>query len=95
MTDVATGWSEQYAVLNKAQTHVFEGLQQLRQRIPFALHGVDSDNGGEFINAELLRYCREEHLTFTRSRPYRKNDTCYIEQKNWSIVRRHTGPSMP
>lgn len=91
MTDVATGWSEQYAVLNKAQTHVFEGLQQLRQRIPFALLGVDSDNGGEFINAPLLRYCQEEHLTFTRSRPYRKNDTCYVEQKNWSIVRRHAG----
>jgi hypothetical protein len=58
---------------------------------PFALLGVDSDNGAEFINATLLRYCQEEKITFTRSRPYQKNDQCHVEQKNWSIVREHVG----
>ncbi len=56
--------------------------------MPFALLGLDSDNGSEFINLHLARYCDAEHITFTRSRPYRKNDNCYIEQKNYSIVRR-------
>jgi hypothetical protein len=91
MTDVATGWSEQRAVLGKAQTRVFDALHHLRGQIPFAVLGLDSDNGSEFINTQLVRYCHDEHLTFTRSRPYRKNDTCYVEQKNWSIVRRHAG----
>lgn len=91
MTDVATGWSEQVAVLNKAEKWVFEGIQTVRRRLPFPMRGVDSDNGGEFINHHLVRYCRTEHITFTRSRPYRKNDTCYVEQKNWSIVRRFVG----
>jgi hypothetical protein len=91
MTDVATGWSEQAAVLNKAEKWVFEGIQTIRHRLPFPLRGLDSDNGGEFINHHLVRYCRAEHITFTRSRPYRKNDTCYVEQKNWSIVRRFVG----
>lgn len=91
MTDVATGWSEQVAVLNKAEKWVFEGIQAVRRRLPFPIRGLDSDNGGEFINHHLVRYCRAERLTFTRSRPYRKNDTCYVEQKNWSIVRRFVG----
>jgi hypothetical protein len=91
MTDVATGWSEQVAVLNKAEKWVFEGIQAIRRRLPFPMCGLDSDNGSEFINHHLARYCRTEHLTFTRSRPYRKNDTCYVEQKNWSIVRRFIG----
>lgn len=91
LTDVATGWSEQAAVPSKAQSYVFEALRALRARLPFALYGLDSDNGSEFINAQLVDYCRQEQITFTRSRPYRKNDTCYVEQKNWSIVRRYAG----
>lgn len=91
MTDVQTGWSEQRAVLNKAQKWVFEALLQLKSRLPFPLMGIDSDNGGEFINQPLLEYCQEQQITFTRSRPYRKNDTCYVEQKNYSIVRRAVG----
>jgi hypothetical protein len=90
-TDVSTGWSEQVAVRNKAQRHVFEALQQVRKRLPFALRGLDSDNGSEFINDQLTRYCRQEGITFTRSRAHRKNDNCYVEQKNWSIVRRFAG----
>lgn len=90
-TDVCTGWAQQRAVLNKAQQWVFEAFLDLQERFPFALRGIDSDNGSEFINHHLLRYCREHQLTFTRSRPYRKNDTCYVEQKNYSVVRRAVG----
>lgn len=88
LTDVASAWTETIAVQNKAQIHVFTALKQLRAQMPFPLLGLDSDNGSEFINLHLARYCEAEHITFTRSRPYRKNDNCYIEQKNYSIVRR-------
>jgi hypothetical protein len=88
LTDVATGWTETIAAQNKAQMHVFEGLKQIRSQMPFSLLGLDSDNGSEFINMHLVRYCEAEHITFTRSRPYKKNDNCYVEQKNYSIVRR-------
>lgn len=91
VTDVATAWTELYAVRNKAQIHVFAGLQTLRDRLPFPLRGLDSDNGSEFINDELWRYCEHEQLTFTRSRAGRKNDNCFVEQKNWSVVRRLVG----
>jgi len=91
LTDVCTGWAEQAAVLNRAQIWVFQALQDVRERLPFSVLGFDSDNGSEFINHELIRYCEQEGLTFTRSRPYRKNDTCYVEQKNWSVVRRFVG----
>jgi hypothetical protein len=90
-TDVATGWSEQMAVLTKAQCHVLAALKHIRGRLPFPLLGIDSDNGGEFINRPTQAYCEQEHITFTRSRANRKNDNCYIEQKNWSIVRRFAG----
>ena len=90
-TDVATGWSEQIAVPTKAQSWVFEGIQEMRRRLPFDLLGLDSDNGAEFINHQLTKYCVEEEITFTRSRAGRKNDNCYVEQKNWSIVRRFVG----
>jgi hypothetical protein len=91
MTDVATAWTELYAVRNKAQKHVFAGLQMIRTRLPFPLLGIDSDNGSEFINDELWRYCEQEHITFTRSRVGRKNDNAFVEQKNWSVVRRLVG----
>lgn len=91
VTDVATGWTEQMATLNKAQIHVFEATNALRASLPFPVLGLDSDNGSEFINDQMLRWCLQEGISFTRSRPYRKNDTCYVEQKNWSIVRRFAG----
>jgi len=93
VTDICTGWSEQAGVLNKAQTWVFEALLEIRSRLPLPLLGIDSDNGSEFINHHLFKYCEEEELTFTRSRPHRKNDTCFVEQKNYSIVRRAAGYS--
>lgn len=91
MTDGATGWAKQAAVLNKAQKWVFEALVDLCKRLPFAIRGLDSDNGSAFINHHMVAYCNEQRITFTRSRPWRKNDSCYVEQKNWSVVRRHVG----
>jgi hypothetical protein len=92
MTDVYSGWTEVQAVQNKAQVWVFAALKELRAQMPFALQGIDSDNGSEFINDNLLEYCQHEGITFTRSRPYRKNDNCFVEQKNYTIVRRrHVG----
>jgi hypothetical protein len=89
--DVATGWSECVAVWGKGQERVGSAIHKMRQRLPFLLLGLDSDNGSEFINHHLLTYCQKEHITFTRSRSYKKNDSCYVEQKNWSVVRRIIG----
>jgi hypothetical protein len=91
LTDIATTWTETAGVKNKAQVWVFEALKNLRKNLPFPLLGIDSDNGSEFINRQLEEYCRDQKLTFTRSRPYRKNDNCFVEQKNYSIVRRAVG----
>lgn len=91
VTDVCTGWTEMRAVPTKAQKHVFAALEHIRWVLPFPLLGIDSDNGGEFINDELVRYCDGEHLTFTRGRAGRKNDNPYVEQKNWSVIRRLVG----
>jgi hypothetical protein len=91
VTDILTGWTELQAVQNKAQIHVFAALQTIRAQLPVPLLGIDSDNGAEFINQELLRYCDQEHLTFTRGRVGRKNDNPFVEQKNWSVVRRIAG----
>ena len=91
VTDVASGWTETQAVINKAQVWVFEALQHIRALLPFALKGIDSDNGSEFINDHLLRYTRQEHITFTRGRAWKKNDGCFVEQKNYSVVRRAVG----
>ncbi|MGB7292609.1 MAG: transposase [Thermodesulfobacteriota bacterium] len=91
MTDVCTGWTETQAVKNKARVWVFEALKEVRRRLPFKLLGIDSDNGSEFINEHLYGYCEDEKITFTRARAYRKNDNCYVEQKNYSVVRRWVG----
>jgi hypothetical protein len=91
LTCVATGWTECRAVRNKAQRWCFEALLEIEDSLPFALVGLDSDNGSEFINDQLFRYCTERGITFTRSRPYRKNDNCFVEQKNWPVVRQNVG----
>ena len=75
--DVLTGWDESAACINKAQVHVFEAIRIASARFPFKVAGIDSDNGSEFINAHMLRYCIENRITFTRSRAYRKNDSCF------------------
>jgi len=89
--DVATGWSECRGVWGKGQERVGGAVHHIRRRLPFPLLGLDSDNGGEFINQYLFAYCQREEITFTRSRPYKKNDSCHVEQKNWSVVRRLIG----
>lgn len=89
--DVATGWSECMGVWGKNQDRVGSAVHHIRQRLPFPLLGLDSDNGGEFINQHLFAYCQREEITFTRSRSYKKNDSCHVEQKNWSVVRRLIG----
>lgn len=91
LTDIATTWTETLAVRNKAQAWVFPALKEMRQKLPFSLLGIDSDNGSEFINKYLVEYCQKQKLSFTRSRPYRKNDNCFVEQKNYSVVRRAVG----
>ena len=89
--DVASGWSECMGVWGKGQQRVRAAIHRIRQRLPFPLLGLDSDNGSEFINRYLYNYCREEGISFTRSRAYKKNDSCHVEQKNWSVVRRLVG----
>ena len=89
--DVATGWIECIGTWGKGQSRVRLSIHRIRQRLPFPMLGFDSDNGGEFINQHLLSYCRENKITFTRSRSYKKNDSCHIEQKNWTVVRRVIG----
>jgi len=90
-TDLATGWTECLALPNKTQFAVSQAISELRQNLPFPLLGLDSDNGSEFINDTLYRYCLAELITFTRSRPYQKNDQAHVEQKNWSVVRHTVG----
>jgi len=89
--DVASGWSECVGVWGKGQHRVGAAVHRVQQRLPFPLLGLDSDNGSEFINQHLYSYCRREGITFTRSRSYKKNDSCHVEQKNWSLVRRLVG----
>jgi hypothetical protein len=91
LTCVSTGWTEPRILPNKAQRWVHEAIDEIASELPFPLLGLDSDNGAEFINMHLYRYCIERGITFTRSRPYRKNDNCYVEQKNWPVVRQQVG----
>jgi hypothetical protein len=90
-TDIATGWTETRTVRNRAAKWVFTALVELQAQFPFPILGIDSDNGSEFINSHLLRWCHDQQITFTRSRPNNKNDGAHVEQKNWTIVRRTAG----
>lgn len=89
--DIASGWNSSTALKNKAQVWIMEGVEKIRAKLPVSLLGLDSDNGSEFINETLYNFCQEHNITFTRSRPYRKNDSCFVEQKNYSVVRRAVG----
>jgi hypothetical protein len=91
VTDILTTWVESRAVLGKSQVRVQQALEHIRQVLPFALRGIDSDNGSEFINHHLARYCRHLAIQFTRGRPYKKDDNAHIEQKNWTHVRKVIG----
>lgn len=91
ITDIATGWTETRSVKNKAQKWVFAAIKESLESFPFPILGIDSDNGSEFINWELFRWCEQEKLTFTRSRSGNKNDGAHVEQKNWHIIRQVVG----
>lgn len=89
--DIKTTWTERVAVIGKAQNRVFDAIKKIRTQLPFDLLGIDSDNGGEFINHQLWKYCNDEKIQFTRSREYMKKDNAHIEQKNWPLVRKILG----
>lgn len=89
--DVASGWTECIPIWGKYQEKVRQAVHKIRQNLPVTLLGVDSDNGSEFINQCFYTYCRANKITFTRSRAYKKNDNCYVEQKNGNIIRRLIG----
>lgn len=91
LTAVATGWTEFAPLKNKGSQETLARLKGIVARLPFRILGLDSDNGSEFMNYSLLRFCEESSVQFTRCRPYHKNDQCRIEQKNASVVRKHTG----
>jgi hypothetical protein len=90
-TDVSCGWVELRAVRNRAHRWVKEAVSEIRAELPFQMFGIDSDNGSEFINHDLLAWCKQHDIQFTRGRPYRKNDNCFVEQKNDLAVRRTVG----
>ena len=89
--EISSGWWEAQAIMGKGQDPTFKALKKIRKRTPFSWKGIDSDNGPEFINYHLINYCEKENLEFTRSRPNKKNDNAYIEQKNWTHVRKTLG----
>lgn len=91
LTDVATGWVECLALLHRSKAAVIHALDQAQELIPFPILGIDTDNGSEFINADLIDYCVSKKITFTRGRVYKKNDQCYVEQKNGVVVRQIVG----
>ena len=91
LTDIASGWTECVSLAVRESSLVLGAIDRLRNEMPFPLRGIDSDNGSEFINEALLRFSKESKIEFTRSRPYRKNDQAWVEQKNGAIVRRMVG----
>ena len=91
LTDVHSGWTENRALLNKAHRWVKEAVADVKEKLPFQMKGIDSDNGSEFKNMQLLQWCKSNEVIFTRSRSHKKNDNCFVEQKNDSVVRRIVG----
>lgn len=90
-TDLFSGWVECRATLGKGVAEVLGALDEMREAMPFEQKGIDSDNGEEFINQHLARYCEKNNILRFRSRPYKKNDQAHIEQKNWTHVRKLIG----
>lgn len=89
--EVATGWTELQPVWGHGKQRVGTAVHNVRQRLPFPLRSLHTDNGSEFINHILFNWCRQEQIHFTRGRSYRKNDQAYVEQRNWLTVRRQVG----
>lgn len=91
LVEIYSGWSEQYAVMGKGRKAIVEATDNIKQIAPFKLKGLDSDGGSEFINWHMVDYCQSNNLFFTRSRPDRKNDNAYVEQKNYTHIRKWLG----
>lgn len=91
VVDVATGWNECSAHMGKGEYRTIQALDTIRGKLPFPLLGIDFDSGGEFVNYHLVRYCEKNHITYTRAREGIKNDQSYVEQQNYSVVRRFVG----
>ena len=91
LTDIYSGWVQTQAVMGKGETGILEAIEIMSERLPFKILGIDSDNGSEFINHHLWKYCQAQRIQFTRSRPYKKDDNAHIEQKNWTHVRKFMG----
>jgi hypothetical protein len=91
VTDILSTWVETQAVMGKGRQGVVQAFDGIAQAVPFAVRGMDSDNGSEFINAHLVAYCQQRDIQFTRGRPYKKDDNAHIEQKNWTHVRKLMG----
>lgn len=89
--EIGSGWWEGEVVMGRAQSRIFNALKEIRERSPFSWLGIDSDNDNAFINDQLYKYSQDQKLEFTRSRPYRKNDNAYIEQKNFTHIRKPLG----
>lgn len=89
--DICSGWSEQAAIWGKGEMATKQQMDVIRNRLPFKLLGLDPDNGSEFINWQMFRYCKKNGITLTRSRPYHKNDNAHVEQKNYTAIRQLVG----
>jgi len=89
--DIATSWSEQAAAMGMGEKATVECFEKIRNRTPFKIVGIDSDNGGEYINHHLWRYCKKNKIEFTRSRSGKKNDNAHVEQKNYTAIRKVVG----
>jgi hypothetical protein len=91
LTDIASGWTECAPLVVRESSLLVEALERVRLGLPFALHALDVDNGSEFVNETMIQYCLRNGIELTRSRPYRKNDQAWIEQKNGAVVRKLLG----
>jgi hypothetical protein len=87
VTDIATGWVENRAIWGKTADAVVEALKDIKQSLPFPIKSLDFDNGTEFLNSKVFKFCQNEGIPLTRSRPYKKNDNAHVEQKNWMTAR--------
>jgi hypothetical protein len=91
LTDIASGWTECVSLIRKSDEEVVAAIAKVRKCLPMPLLGLDTDNGSEFINHRLSDYCKNEEITFTRSRVFKSNDQAHVEEKNGSVVRRFVG----
>jgi hypothetical protein len=91
MTDIASGWTEAAPIVFREGSLVVETVEQIRLSLPFSLQALDVDNGSEFVNNRLIEYCLARGIELSRSRPYRKNDQAWIEQKNGAVIRKLLG----